>query len=245
MVQDGKLLVDPDEIRNGNFPPDSYRAKLQAAIGTHENPGPVVVEPDGTLRMRTSVPHDFVTDTHTGEYSRQVHMQERQVRDMTYQELEDNGAARGAWEDHREEIKEQNEHLATGQTKQPVPAEYGAPETRAYRKEVLEARAQEIKQQAQALGERLSIRQARAMARDEYSNLAALHGPDRIVGGYKDLFTGFGDRPINSALGAHWRSEWEGFDRVLREALSDAGIPRDLWGDIKLNVRFTVNGRVW
>lgn len=258
LTHNGKLLVDPEEIRNGIFPPDSYQAKLQAAIGTHDNPGPVMVEPDGTLRLRETVDHDFKTNTHTGEYSRQVRMQERQVRDMTYKELDGNRRVRRAWEEHRELIREQNKKLAPGEKGKPVPPEWGTPETEAYREDVIDLRAkklqnldaidlrtEELQQQAKDLGGHLTHEQARAAAVNEYRNLAALHGPDRIVGGYKDLFTGLGDGPINSALGAHWRTELRKFDRAILASLRRSEIDPDLWGDIKLNVRFTVNGKVW
>lgn len=245
LTHNGKLLIDPDELRNGTFPPDSYQARLQAAIGTPDNPGPVMVEPDGTLRLREAITHNFTTDTPTGEFSRQVHMQERQVRDMTPNELETNREHRGDWERPRKEAIAQNKNLGPGETKQAVPAEYGTRETAAYRKEVIELRAREIQQQARGSGGNLRIGEARAAAAAEYKNLAALHGPDRIVGGYKDLFTGFGDSPINSAIGAHWRAKLDDFAESIENALADSGIDPSLWGDIKLNVRFTVNGKEW
>ncbi len=91
----------------------------------------------------------------------------------------------------------------------------------------------------------MTMKDAKAAATNEYRNQAALHGPDRVVGGYKDLYTGTGDNPINSAIGSHWGQEWRAFDRSIRQALRSRGIASVLWGDLKLNVRFTVNGKLW
>ncbi len=67
----------------------------------------------------------------------------------------------------------------------------------------------------------------------------------RVLVGYKDLYTGTGDNPINSAIGSHWKDHWLELDQSIRDALQEAGIPRELWGDIRLRASFTVNGKVW
>jgi hypothetical protein len=58
-------------------------------------------------------------------------------------------------------------------------------------------------------GERVSPEQAEQkaaeMAADRMNTLAALHNPDMAVGG-KDVIDDFGDRSINSRIGAQWKS---------------------------------------
>jgi len=46
---------------------------------------------------------------------------------------------------------------------------------------------------------------AAEMAADQMKTLAALHNPDMVAGG-RDVIAGFGDRSINSRIGAQWKA---------------------------------------
>ena len=46
---------------------------------------------------------------------------------------------------------------------------------------------------------------AKEMAADQMKTLAALHHPDMVAGG-RDVIAGFGDRSINSRIGAQWKA---------------------------------------
>lgn len=57
---------------------------------------------------------------------------------------------------------------------------------------------------------------AKKMASEKMATLAALHNPDLFAGG-KDIIGGFGDRRINSSLGAQWPSRITGLDSAAQE----------------------------
>lgn len=80
------------------------------------------------------------------------------------------------------------------------------------------------------------------------SHHEALHGPDRVIGGNPDNFTGFGADTVpgntaNSAMGRHWsdREILNDFNRRMSTAFS--GIPNNLRGDVRVNTEFRVNGK--
>jgi Novel toxin 15 len=51
--------------------------------------------------------------------------------------------------------------------------------------------------------------------------LTALHNPDRVVAG-KDIIADFGDRGINSKIGAQWKTRAGNLDAAARQvALQD------------------------
>ena len=76
----------------------------------------------------------------------------------------------------------------------------------------------------------------------------ALHGPDRVIGGNLDNFTGFGEETtpgstVNSAVGRHWsnRTVVDNFNERITESM--VKIPKNLRGDVRVNVDFRVNGK--
>lgn len=54
---------------------------------------------------------------------------------------------------------------------------------------------------------------ASEVASEKMKKLAALHNPDLYSGG-KDVIGGFGDRQVNSSIGAQWRSRVYELDKV-------------------------------
>ena len=90
--------------------------------------------------------------------------------------------------------------------------------------------------------------QARSQAKDMLSHHEALHGPDRVIGGNPDNFTGFGTETVpgntaNSAMGRHWSDREVVQDFNERMADGFVEIPVDLHGDVRVNVDFGVNGK--
>lgn len=70
----------------------------------------------------------------------------------------------------------------------------------------------------------VSARDAERLAEEEatslMSELAALHNPDMIAGGL-DKISGFGDRKVNSQIGALWKKRAKALD-ALAEAVPEA-----------------------
>lgn len=56
---------------------------------------------------------------------------------------------------------------------------------------------------------------AEKLANDKMSTLAALHNPDLVAGG-KDKISDFGDRRVNSSIGAQWRKRIDGLDEAAK-----------------------------
>ncbi|MFC2640497.1 MAG: hypothetical protein ACFN04_02860, partial [Propionibacterium acidifaciens] len=84
--------------------------------------------------------------------------------------------------------------------------------------------------------------------KDMLSHHEALHGPDRVIGGNPDNFTGFGADTVpgntaNSAMGRHWSKPdvVRNFNNHMSDAVSE--IPRELRGDVRVNTEFLVNGK--
>lgn len=81
---------------------------------------------------------------------------------------------------------------------------------------------------------------AKEMAADQMRTLAALHNPDMVAGG-KDLIAGFGDRSINSRIGAQWKAltgEPGAKTTRLAEVDKAAGrVPESLRATTKMNVK--------
>lgn len=71
---------------------------------------------------------------------------------------------------------------------------------------------------------------AAKMAADKMKTLAALHNPDLKVGG-KDAIGGFGDRNVNSRIGAQWRSRVGALDEAALK------VPEAERGKAKMNAK--------
>jgi hypothetical protein len=56
---------------------------------------------------------------------------------------------------------------------------------------------------------------ASRITQEKMSILAALHNPDLVAGG-KDKISGFGDRKVNSSIGAQWRGRVSGLDEAAK-----------------------------
>ncbi|WP_156403691.1 MULTISPECIES: DUF6861 domain-containing protein [unclassified Massilia] len=81
---------------------------------------------------------------------------------------------------------------------------------------------------------------AAEMATDQMKVLAALHNPDMVAGG-RDVIAGFGDRSINSRIGAQWKA-WtkENGARTTRLAELDKAaerVPESLRTTMKMNAK--------
>jgi hypothetical protein len=72
--------------------------------------------------------------------------------------------------------------------------------------------------------------QAAKAAREKMATLAALHNPDMVAAG-KDVIDDFGDRNVNSRLGAQWRS------RVAELDAAAALVPEGSRKDMKMNAK--------
>ncbi len=71
---------------------------------------------------------------------------------------------------------------------------------------------------------------AAEMAADKMKTLAALHNPDLVAGG-KDVIGDFGDRNINSRIGAQWKSRVGELDKAAQE------IPASARRNVKMNAK--------
>ncbi|GIG21628.1 hypothetical protein Cch01nite_23520 [Cellulomonas chitinilytica] len=83
-----------------------------------------------------------------------------------------------------------------------------------------------------------ALDQATAAMRDQHP----LHGPDQRAGGDPDQFTGMGDGNVNMSIGAQWpKTTRAGVLRTgIAEQLAEMGIPKELLGDIRLNVKLNL-----
>lgn len=68
----------------------------------------------------------------------------------------------------------------------------------------------------QGLSEQHADKLAATLTREKMSTLAALHNPDLFAGG-KDFISDFGDRSVNSSIGAQWRQRIEGLDALANK----------------------------
>lgn len=71
---------------------------------------------------------------------------------------------------------------------------------------------------------------ATEIAADKMKTLAALHNPDLVAGG-KDAIGDFGDKNINSRIGAQWKSRVGELDKAAKE------VPVTARGSVKMNAK--------
>jgi len=86
--------------------------------------------------------------------------------------------------------------------------------------------------QGNGMGIETAESQATAMAADKMKTLAALHNPDMIAGG-KDVISDFGDRNINSRIGAQWKTQ----DRITGLDEAARRVPPAERGALKMNAK--------
>ena len=77
-----------------------------------------------------------------------------------------------------------------------------------------------------------AMNEATKQASDIMKTLAALHNPDMVAGG-KDVISGFGQRGINSRIGAQWRQ----YERLTQLDKAANDVPEALRGRIKMNAK--------
>jgi hypothetical protein len=100
----------------------------------------------------------------------------------------------------------------------------------AYQKETIEQTARTLRRQGMA--PKAAEAKAAELVADKMKALAALHNPDMIAAG-KDVIADFGDRNINSRIGAQWKTQGrvEGLDEAARRA------PPAEPGAVKMNAK--------
>lgn len=86
------------------------------------------------------------------------------------------------------------------------------------------------KLQADGLNPKMAEKQAAEMAAEKIKTLAALHNPDLVAGG-KDVIGDFGDRDVNSRIGAQWKSRVGELDEAVKK------IPEADRGKVKVNAK--------
>lgn len=57
--------------------------------------------------------------------------------------------------------------------------------------------------------------EARRLVKEKMATLPALHNPDLFAGG-KDVISGFGDRRVNSSIGAQWPNRISALDDAAK-----------------------------
>jgi hypothetical protein len=84
----------------------------------------------------------------------------------------------------------------------------------------------------EGVGAKDAAAQAAQIAEARMKTLAALHNPDLVAGG-RDVIADFGDRNINSRLGAQWKTQGrvEGLDEAARR------VPASERGAMKMNAK--------
>jgi hypothetical protein len=84
----------------------------------------------------------------------------------------------------------------------------------------------------EGMSPKASAAKAAEVAASRMNTLAALHNPDMIAGG-KDVIADFGDRNINSRIGAQWKTQGrvEGLDDAARR------VPPAERGAMKMNAK--------
>ncbi|GEA88037.1 polymorphic toxin type 15 domain-containing protein [Cellulomonas cellasea] len=92
--------------------------------------------------------------------------------------------------------------------------------------------------QAQQPG--LSRTQAMIDARARLAGQDPLHGPDQRAGGNPWQFTGMGDDGVNRSIGSQWKKRSDVLRRGVGSAIRRSGLPPELWGDVRMNVRLTL-----
>ena len=121
-------------------------------------------------------------DNKLGEYRRQLEGQEKGLNSMDAKTNKKN----------RQDY--QNRKNTTGNGRDPRSAK----EQRAYRRQEINKRKQELMSQG------MSKQETAEQAKIDFSNMAALHDPDQVAGGFYDHITGMGDRGVNSSIGSQW-----------------------------------------
>ena len=139
------------------------------------------------------------------EFDRQLAGQQRGLNELTVQQYMDGRAAY--------EAKKRNRKLAEDARARHSRKLFDAAEKRLLSENVSPLEA---------------ARRAQEEATSLMSELAALHDPDMIAGGL-DKISGFGDRKVNSQIGALWKKRVNELDRLAKE------LPEADWATIKMN----------
>lgn len=92
----------------------------------------------------------------------------------------------------------------------------------------------------------MTTQDAQQAAKDMTRGHDVLHGPDRVIGGHPNNFTGYessASTHINRSMGSHWARDKVVNNFNSRMTKSMKGIPRDYYGDVRVNTEFLVNGK--
>jgi len=71
---------------------------------------------------------------------------------------------------------------------------------------------------------------------------AALHDPDQVAGGYKELVFGVGRRSINSSIGAQWPHRVDAMQNTVEDFMEENQVPQDHFGEVQMNVAIVLAG---
>ena len=82
----------------------------------------------------------------------------------------------------------------------------------------------------EGLSAREADKRAAEIVVEKMKTLAALHNPDMVAGG-KDTISDFGDRNVNSRIGAQWKKRLAAIDKAARD------VPASVRGITKMNVK--------
>ena len=193
--------------------PSSVPPEIQSLV----DKGVVSIDDKGVVRVNQKVTESFSLPE-TAESYRQAGLQERGMNDLTQNIREDNMEARS---------KDKG---------------WGKSDITRYRREAEQHLTDSFEQQG------LPKDEAQSRAKKTLFRHEALHGPDRVIGGNPDNFTGFGKdttpgNTVNSAMGRHWsnRTVVDNFNERITESM--VKIPKNLRGDVRVNVDFRVNGK--
>jgi len=145
-------------------------------------------EPHGPRRMMRKRVRCFKADglhwSRIPEFDRQLKGQESGLNDMTVEEY----------------IKGRQAFEHTDAVRDPRVARAARTQ---YEKDLSTHLTRQLRTEGLSRGE--ATQQAAKMAADKMKTLVALHNPDMVAGG-KDAIGGFGDRSVNSSIGAQWNS---------------------------------------
>lgn len=97
-----------------------------------------------------------------------------------------------------------------------------------YEREMVKNLSDQLRSEGKSARE--ADKKAAEIAADKMRTLAALHNPDMVAGG-KDAIGDFGDRNVNSRIGAQWRSRVGELDEAAKN------VPEMNRGKVKMNAK--------
>jgi hypothetical protein len=210
--------IDPDTPSSSGLTnsgrlhdPDTVPTELQPYVDNG-----TIINDNGVLRMADPVEVNFNHSNprhDAAEFDRQVGLQEQSLNQQSVD----------SWSSNREAFVDSRGTRQEGTAQQ------------TYR----ETQKQLIAEGYQRDNPGMTPEQARARAEADMQGQVVLHGPDQAAGGNPLQYTGLGDSGINSSLGSQWggqKGQALALHFQMNNALARSGIPRELWGDVRMNV---------